>query len=151
MSWYVRALTTERLDVLREKVLACFEAAATATGCTVEIEPNGHGYTGMRNDPLMVELYAENSAELGRPMGRTADRELAGSGSTDMANVSQVVPTIHPMLDLRCLPAVNHQQEFAAATVTVEGENCIRDGALGMAWTVIDMAAGNRWGELGKS
>jgi metal-dependent amidase/aminoacylase/carboxypeptidase family protein len=33
--------------------------------------------------------------------------------STDMGNVSQVVPAIHPYIGLDCLPATNHQPECA--------------------------------------
>lgn len=148
MSWYVRAATKERLDELEGKVLACFEAAAKSTGCTYEVKPLGHTYTDLISDPLMVELYQANSTELGRPMGRGADRDPAAAGSTDMGNVSHEVPSIHPMIDIKCLPAVNHQREFAAATIEPPGDRAIRDGALAMAWTVIDIAAGNRWDEL---
>jgi hypothetical protein len=44
--------------------------------------------------------------------------------------------------------AVNHQPEFAAHTITPDGERAMRDGALAMAWTIIDLAVGDRWGEL---
>jgi metal-dependent amidase/aminoacylase/carboxypeptidase family protein len=150
MSWYVRAATKERLDELEAKVLACFEAAAMATGCTYDVKPLGHTYTDLISDPLMVDLYQANSTALGRPMGRGADRDPGAAGSTDMGNVSHEVPSIHPMLDIKCLPAVNHQKEFAAATIEPPGDLAIRDGALAMAWTVIDIAAGNRWDRLRK-
>ena len=65
-----------------------------------------------------------------------------------MGNVSQVVPSIHPMLSLNCYPIVNHQAEFAAYTTTDDGKQAIRDGALAMAWTIIDLAEGDRWSEL---
>lgn len=71
------------------------------------------------------------------------------SGSTDMGNVSHEVPAIHPMLSLDCDPAVNHQREFAAATLTDKGMETIREGALAMAWTVIDLAVGDLWSQLG--
>ncbi|MDJ0924263.1 MAG: M20 family metallopeptidase [Acidimicrobiia bacterium] len=148
MSWYVRAATPERLDELFGRVVACFEAAAKATGCTYEVKPFGHTYTDLISDPLLVELYLANSLALGRPMGRGADRDPGAAGSTDMGNVSHEVPSIHPMLDIDCAPAVNHQKEFAAATIKPAGDRAIRDGALGMAWTVIDVAAHNRWDEL---
>jgi len=148
MSWYVRAATKERLDELHGKVVSCFEAAALATGCTYEISGRGHHYTDLVSDPLLSDLYAANSTTLGRPMGRGADVDPGASGSTDMGNVSYEVPTIHPMLDIRALPAVNHQREFAAHTLSPTGELAIRDGALGMAWTIIDLAEGDRWGDL---
>ena len=57
-----------------------------------------------------------------------------------MGNVSQVIPSIHPRIGIDSLPAVNHQPEFAAHCITEAADNAITDGALAMAWTVIDMA-----------
>ena len=71
-------------------------------------------------------------------------------GSTDMGNVSNVVPSIHPYVGLGTDGAVNHQPEFAAHTVTPDGERALRDAALSMAWTVIDIAEGDLWGSLQK-
>lgn len=147
-SWYVRAGTRERMEELYDRVLACFEAAATATGCLWNVEQMGHPFEDMISNPVMVELYAANSAELGRPMGRGADEAPGAAGSTDMGNVSHVLPSIHPFLTINPGDHVNHQPEFAAHTVSADGEKAIRDGALAMAWTVIDLAAGNRWKEL---
>lgn len=149
MSWYVRALTKERLDELYAKVVAAFEGAAIATGCSYEVKPIGNAYTDMLIDPVMADLYAENSAALGRPMHRGSEYDISATGSTDMSNVSYEVPTIHPMLDIKAAPAVNHQKEFAAHTLTPTGEAAIRDGALAMAMTIIDLAEGNRWDDLG--
>jgi len=148
MSWYVRAATKERLDELYGRVMACFEAASVATGCTFEVKERGHVYTDLISDPLLVELFAANAERLGRTMGRGAEDEPGVAGSTDMGNVSHEVPAIHPMLDIHSLPAVNHQREFAAATVTPSGERAIHDGALAMAWTVIDLAVDDRWNKL---
>jgi len=148
MAWYVRSATTDRLAELQRRVEACFEAAAVATGCSHQVKELGHPYVDLISDPLLVELFAANSAALGRPMPRR-DPSTPMAGSTDMGNVSHVVPSIHPMLDIHSLPAVNHQKEFAAHTVTPDGDAAIRDGALAMAWTVIDLATGDRWDELG--
>ena len=147
-SWYVRAGTQDRMEDLYQRVLACFEAAATATGCSWNVEQIGHPFEDMVNNPLMVDLFATNSAALGRPMGRGADEEPGAAGSTDMGNVSHVVPSIHPFLTIKPGEHVNHQPEFAAHTVSADGEKAIRDGALAMAWTVIDLADGDRWSEL---
>jgi hypothetical protein len=65
------------------------------------------------------------------------------AGSTDMANVSLQIPTIHPMLGLDCFPAVNHQPEFTAACITSVADQAVVDGAIGMAWTAIDLATTN--------
>ena len=150
MAWYVRAGTKARLEELYDKVIACFEAAGTATGCRVEVSKRGHTYVDLISDPMMVDLYQANSTALGRPMGRGADKDPGAAGSTDMGNVSHEVPSIHPMIGIDCDPWVNHQKEFAAATILPPGDAAIRDGALAMAHTVLDIAANNRWDELRK-
>jgi amidohydrolase len=147
-SWYVRAQDRDRLDELLPRVLACFEGAATATGCTVEIESVGHTYDDLVSNPVMTDLFAQNSLGLGRPLARGDTLPSSQTGSTDMGNVSKIVPSIHPMLGIGCLPAVNHQKEFAAHTVSPDGERAIHDGALAMAWTVIDLAEGDLWHTL---
>ena len=145
--WGVRAGDEERLQELFPKVKACFEAAATATGCRLELTPLGHPYLTMINNPVMTALYSANSESLGRGMPTEAETGFGG-GSSDMGNVSQVVPAIHPMLGIDCGEAVNHQPEFADHTITSSGEQAIRDGALGMAYTIIDMAEQSVWDRL---
>jgi amidohydrolase len=150
MAWYVRSATAERLDALSKRVQTCFEAAALATGCTFKVTPAGYRYKDVRSDKLLARLYKENSALAGRPMPFYSEIEPKTSGSTDMGNVSYEVPSLHPMLGLDCDPAVNHQREFAAATLTPKGMETIREGALAMAYTAIDLAENNLWGELGE-
>ena len=146
-SWGIRSGTNERLQELVPKIKACFEAAATATGCRIEVTPNDYPYLNMANNSVMTALYSANSASLGRSMPTEAEMGASG-GSSDMGNVSQVVPSIHPMLRIACGDAVNHQKAFAAATLTPSGDEAIRDGALTMAYTIIDMAEQDVWDTL---
>ncbi|MFZ0015438.1 MAG: M20 family metallopeptidase [Acidimicrobiia bacterium] len=146
-TWGIRSADSDRLAELIPKVHACFEAAAGATGCRLELNQLGHPYLNMINNPVMTRLYQENSTALGRPLPLEADLGASG-GSSDMGNVSQVVPSIHPMLRIETNGAVNHQMEFAASTVTDSGDRAIRDGALGMAYTIIDMATQDVWESL---
>jgi amidohydrolase len=147
--WYVRAATPQRVDELVGRFRGCMEGAATATGCRLTMSGLGNDTTDLISDPVLGELFDANISALGRTMQRGADRDPSRAGSTDMGNVSHVVPSIHPMLDINSGDAVNHQSEFAAHTITADGDRAIRDGALGMAWTIIDLATGNRWADLG--
>ena len=143
--WLIRSGSVERLAELVPKVKACFEGAAVATGCRFEWHATDNPYDTMRNNDVMTGLYAANSEAIGRPM--PTESGPAG-GSSDMGNVSQIVPSIHPMLGLDCGDSVNHQPEFAAHTIEPSGEQAIRDGALAMAYTIIDMAAHDVWDRL---
>ena len=136
--YFMRAPDLEALARLEPRIRRCFEAGALATGATLDVEPLGSPYSEFRHDTELADLYRENATAIGRKLGRRPER---GAGSTDMANVSLMLPTIHPMLGLNCLPAVNHQPEFAAHCVTPEADRATLDGAVAMAWTCADAAA----------
>lgn len=145
--WIVRAATKDRFEALRERVLACFHAAAAATDCEVEIIFEGEPYIDLLSNPVMAALFTANSVSLGRDMPSFAETGFETHASSDMGNVSHVVPSLHPSIEIDT-EAVNHQPEFAAATVAPTGEQALRDGALAMAYTVIDMALGDVWASL---
>jgi amidohydrolase len=140
--WMVRAQTVARLDELREKVVRCFEAGALASGAELELLERPV-YADMRHDPSLTSLYAANLEALGHSFeGRPGDPKRLDMNrfSTDMGNVSYVTPSIHPILGIGSAPAVNHQPEFTAATVSPTADKQIYDGAVAMAWTAIDAA-----------
>ncbi|MFF2486122.1 amidohydrolase [Microbacterium sp. NPDC058062] len=138
-SWYVRAASLEELDAAFRRVTACFEAGALATGCRLEIRETSPRYSEFRNDDALAAAFAANAAALGRDMD--ADERRPGgmnTASTDMGNVSRRLRAIHPYLGIDAFPAVNHQAEFADATIRPAGDRAALDGALLMAQTIID-------------
>jgi len=137
--WYVRAPTLDRLAAVEPRIHRCFEAGALATGASLEIQPQSPPYSEFRPDAELTAVYQRNAEEAGRVFPPAPARPMGGS--TDMANVSLALPAIHPMLGIDSLPAVNHQPEFAAAAITPVADRAVRDGALAMAWTTIDVAA----------
>lgn len=136
--YYVRARDLDDLVELKERVVRCFEAGALATGCELETFWEGHDYAQVVTNAVLGEIYDRNVRALGRdPIPRSVIERYAGS--TDMGNVSLAVPSIHPMMSIDSLPAVNHQAEFAQHTISPAGDKAITDAALAMAWTVIDL------------
>jgi amidohydrolase len=141
--WMIRATTAARLAEVREKVRRCFEAGALASGAQLDIVERPV-YADVRHDHALTALYAKNMAALGRSLeGRPGDPKRLDMNkfSTDMGNVSYVTPSIHPILGIDSAPAVNHQPEFTAATISPAADQAIYDGAVAMAWTAIDAAA----------
>ena len=136
--WMARARTLDELAELRPRVVHCFEAGALATGATLAIENVSPDYAQMEHDHEIAELFRANARALGRPESHDA----AGTFSTDMGNVSLAMPSIHPCLGIETGGAVNHQPEFAAAAVNASADRAVVEGALGMAWTAIDVATG---------
>lgn len=139
--YYVRARTLADLGDIRGKVLRCFEAGALATGCRLEVDDSAPAYAEVVHDGAMAALYRANAEALGRAFLEPRGDITRFAGSTDMGNVSHAMPSIHPMIGIASLPAVNHQPEFTAHCVGAEADRALLDGALALAWTAIDLAA----------
>ena len=135
-----RSRTLAGLSILESRVKACFEAGARATGAEVAFIPLAPDYSHMVSDPDLLTSYRSNAESLGRTFTLDDEGVPPPTLSTDMANVSLAVPTIHPLLAIEAAGSVNHQPEFAAACVTGSADVAVRDGALTMAWTAIDAA-----------
>ncbi len=141
--YMVRALTLAELPMIQERVMRCFEAGATATGATMEVEHPHSPYAEMRHDAAMAAIYRQNAEAIGRSFPDLGELGQRASGSTDMGNVSLAIPSIHPFIGIDSLPAVNHQPEFAAHCVSAVADHAVMDGATAMAWTAIDIATDN--------
>ncbi len=138
--WYWRANSLEELAVLEERVRRCFEAGALATGARLSITPESKPYAEFRTDERALAAYRRGALERGRVFADPAVAGRMNRASTDMGNVSQIVPAIHPYIGIDSLPYSNHQKEFAAACVGPAAERALLDAAVLMAWTAIDTA-----------
>ncbi len=139
--YMVRSRTAEGLAALRPRVDACFEAGALATGCSLEYQELSPVYSHMEPDPELLRVYRANAEALGRRFEADDAGAPLPTFSTDMANVSLAVPTIHPLIGIETHGAVNHQREFAAACITPSADAAVHDGAVALAWTAIDAAS----------
>ena len=141
--WYVRADTLAELDDLAPRVERCFQAGALATGAQLTIQPESKPYAEFRTDEVALAYYRDNALALGRKFAEGGFAASMNRASTDMGNVSQIVPSIHPYIGIGSLPAANHQPEFAAFCVGEAAEVALMDGAVALAWTVIDRSVGH--------
>jgi amidohydrolase len=136
-----RSLSLEGLERFEPKVMNCFEAGALASGAAVSYTTLSPVYSHMESDQVLLGLYRGNAEALGRSFALDDEDAPRPTLSTDMANVSLAVPTIHPLIGIESNGSVNHQPEFAAACITPSADAALYDGALAMAWTIIDAAA----------
>jgi len=139
--YMVRAQTLAELDEVRSRVVRCFEAGAVATGATLEIADASVAYAEMRFDKELTSIYRGNAEALGRSFPDLGEFGRRFTASTDMGNVSQSIPSIHPIIGVDSLPAANHQPEFAAHCITETADRAVIEGAIALAWTAIDAAS----------
>ncbi|MFE5936690.1 M20 family metallopeptidase [Streptomyces sp. NPDC056470] len=133
-----RAGTLEELRTLQARIRACFRAGAMATGAELAMEAVGNDYADLRQDLAIARRYLEAARDLGRVV-QDVDPTLRG-GSTDMGNVSHLVPTIHPMSGYDCGGAIMHNPEFTRYGTTPQADLALLEGGLAMAWTAIGLA-----------
>jgi len=137
-SFLVRAEDNAYLDELKEKVLDCFVGAAAATGARLEYQWGKALYAPLRNNLTLAELFRQNMNSLGRQMPLSGESRV---GSTDMGNVSQIIPGIHPTIAVAPEEVVIHSPEFAKVAASEAGIKGMLDAAKALAMTVVDLTA----------
>jgi amidohydrolase len=128
-----RAWTTGEYEALRARVVRCLEAGALATDCELTVEPVGRPYEPLLQDDLLGTLWCQALTALG--LEPAVGVPLPG-GSTDMGNVSHVVPALHPWVRLPGVTDSLHSAGFAAAAATDAAYEVMTTAATAMAWTV---------------
>jgi amidohydrolase len=136
--WMVRSGSIRTLAPLKERFEACLRAGATAAACDIEIIWKDIVYADMLDNQVMVDLYATNAREIGREVLDPAVGQ-AVVGSTDMGNVSYVVPSIHPMIQAAPLGVPIHTTAFAGHARGEPGDRAVVDGAVALACTIADL------------
>jgi amidohydrolase len=141
MEWMVRSPSVASLQPLKQRVLTCLESAAVATGCTCVATWADISYAEMRDNQPMALAYADNAARLGRTVQDPTASGHHVVGSTDMGNVSHLVPSIHPMIQVAPVGTAIHTVDFAEWARSDRGDRAVVDGAKIMAMTAIDLWA----------
>jgi amidohydrolase len=139
MEWIVRSATIESLQPLKQRVMTCLESAATACACTLDHSWHGHTYADMIDNGPMVAAYVGNAARIGRTVVDPASVGRRVVGSTDMGNISYLVPSIHPMIKVAADGVAIHTVEFAEWAKSPDGDKAVLDGAKSMAMTIVDL------------
>ncbi len=138
-TFIVRAEENIYLEELKARVLSCFTGAATATGARLVHRWGEVKYEALRSNPTLARLFRDNLTSLGRKVS-LADPNSA-FGSTDMGNVSQVLPAIHPEVAIAPVGLSVHTPEFREAAASEAGMQGLADAATAMAFTLVDLAA----------
>ena len=138
-TWMVRSPNIASLQPLKARVLACLESSAVATGCTCTTRWQDATYADMVDNGPMVQAYVANAARVGRTVQDPRVVGKAVVGSTDMGNVSYLVPSIHPMIQVAEAGVPIHTPDFARWAASESGDRAVLDGAKAMAMTVLDL------------
>ena len=135
-SFLVRAEDDEYLEELKTRVVACFEAGAHATGAALELRWNPNQYASMNTNMPLAEAFRANFRAIGRDVPVDEPR---GLGSTDMGNVSKIMPGIHPGIAIAPTEVNSHSPQFAEYAASDAGMAAVIGAAKALAMTAIDV------------
>lgn len=126
-------------EVLR-RFIACAEGAALATGTRLEVIADAdRGYENMVSSSPLAERWAMHLQELGLEVDPAFDNEPMGS--TDMGNVSQVVPSIHPYIRIAPEDTPGHSAAFRDAAATPAAHANAIAAATALALVAVELLA----------
>ncbi len=138
--FYVRAASRSYVNEVAKKVKACAEAAALASGARLEVSNYEFSYDDMVTNEELSAAFTDNLIALGvRP--EEIHHDEGDHGSLDMGNVSQVVPSIHPYIQICSEFYACHTHEFREAATSEQGREAMILGAKAMALTGYDILA----------
>lgn len=135
--FYVRATDTPYATEVLEKVHACAEGAARATGARLEFKEYATRCDAMMPNPRLAALVEANMTKLGIEV--TPPSPDARKGSSDMGNVSQVLPALHPYIAIGPKEMGHHTIEFREAASSSMGHEGMIKAAKLMAMTAVDL------------
>lgn len=135
--YMVRDVTMERVQELTKRVVACAEGAAIATGTRVEIEHDSGVYAERKNNRTLAGRVADYLRATGEEV---EEPELkGGTGSSDIGNVSLVLPTIHPYMKIAPAGTPGHSEEFREAAASAQAQEAMLRMAEALALTGVDL------------
>jgi len=138
-NFVVRAEDDSYLDELKERVINCFTGAAMASGARLEYRWGEVRYASLRSNLTLARLFRRNLQSLGRKVHLLDPSN--SFGSSDMGNVGQLVPSIHPSVAIAPVEALVHSPQFASAAASEVGLRGLLDAGKALAMTVVDLVA----------
>lgn len=133
----VRALDNEYLEKLLKQVVGCFKAAAQASNTELELIQDELSYAPFKPNYKLAELFRGNLKHLG--LDEDPGSEYANIGSSDIGNVSQVLPSLHANIAICPADISIHTPSFAEAAASELGNERMIMAAKALAFTAVDL------------
>ncbi len=133
--WYLRTPIDDDLQPMIDRFGEMAAAAAAATGTTVEVTEAPNRMRTMLNNATLLATWRRELEAAGWQDGPVD----MNAGSTDMANVSHEIPTIHPMMAIAPEGTPGHSREFAEHAGGADGDAMLPIAIRVLAATAVEM------------
>lgn len=135
--YYIRAADIDTLHELYEKVENIVKGSALQTGCTSSMKLYQNLVENMVLTPSLDAIYEKYITELGNTVKHVED--VVMPGSSDVGNISQVVPTIQPHISITDVQIAGHSQDMVEASCSQKAMDAIVKGAKALAFTALEL------------
>ena len=135
--YYIRAADIDTLHELYEKVENIVKGSALQTGCTSSMKLYQNLVENMVLTPSLDAIYEKYITELGNTVKHVED--VVMPGSSDVGNISQVVPTIQPHISITDVRIAGHGQDMVNASCSQKAMDAIVKGAKALAFTALEL------------
>lgn len=135
--YYIRAADIDTLHELYEKVENIVKGSALQTGCTSSMKLYQNLVENMVLTPSLDAIYEKYITELGNTVKHVED--VVMPGSSDVGNISQVVPTIQPHISITDVQIAGHSQDMVNASCSQKAMDAIVKGAKALAFTALEL------------
>lgn len=135
--YYIRAADIDTLHELYEKVENIVKGSALQTGCTSSMKLYQNLVENMVLTPSLDAIYEKYITELGNTVKHVED--VVMPGSSDVGNISQVVPTIQPRISITDVQIAGHSQDMVNASCSQKAMDAIVKGAKALAFTALEL------------
>lgn len=135
--YYIRAADIDTLHELYEKVENIVRGSALQTGCTSSMKLYQNLVENMVLTPSLDAIYEKYITELGNTVKHVED--VVMPGSSDVGNISQVVPTIQPHISITDVQIAGHSQDMVNASCSQKAMDAIVKGAKALAFTALEL------------
>lgn len=135
--YYIRAADIDTLHELYEKVENIVKGSALQTGCTSSMKLYQNLVENMVLTPALDAIYEKYITELGNTVKHVED--VVMPGSSDVGNISQVVPTIQPHISITDVQIAGHSQDMVNASCSQKAMDAIVKGAKALAFTALEL------------
>ena len=135
--YYIRAADIDTLHELYEKVENIVKGSALQTGCTSSMKLYQNLVENMVLTPSLDAIYEKYITELGNTVKHVED--VVMPGSSDVGNISQVVPTIQPHISITDVQIAGHSQDMVNASCSQKAMDAIVKVAKALAFTALEL------------
>lgn len=137
--FYLRAADKKYLEEVLMKVKKCAEGASIATGAKLDFHQSSYSLANMINNKTLCKFFEKNLIKLGMEIDELDRHEHLGS--SDIGNVSYVVPAIQPLIAVGEKDIAIHSREFGKATISQKGDQSLILATKALAFTFLDLMA----------